>query len=490
MLVLALFSTGANAQRSLILAQKGLPYSEQQTIYEGAGNVFPAGKLKNYWNAGRHITSMTYGDHGWFFIFSAKSGIVNQRSYDSFDFFSEDLFYDMQRQGFCLTDMAKGSTSAGNKWCFIYSSFEKQYKQQFFIDSDWTKVKNWMGDQWQDGYFITYVYYDGLQWYVVSTQDDDYIEQGYFWADSYDSLKSKASSQAWKKGYSLDFINYGPGGYLVMYSKKHSVPDNCEQRYAIEPNDLIGKVKELWSAGLSILRVGSLSAAVTNLPNADMSRSSYFNTMTQNQKRHHNPLQSASPVIDNGPVPEHQSIETVFGQIADIDGRIHQGIYTMTGDAYCGNSTYDMGFAPLMKVQIFFKKMIVNGIEYPFIGWSGKNLRCYGKTGSMFTVSDDLSVDYRTTLNGSPLVFGMVKGNLSSVYNYRNNIPSSVIDVEGDYVQDSEDPEILKHNRELLKAQWTHVVKVSSQKIAAGEDAAFSNAVSAFAKIQIKSLSK
>ena len=246
-------SLGKAQEKTIIITEKGLPYTSQTWFYSGKGKALQEDKIKKNWNQKeRRITSAAYTKNGWFVTMAKDTGIGKQ-TYSYSITWPEEWIKNKWNDGYRITSVSKGN----GKWLVVMSKGH-DYRMQCYRRDELSEIKNWIKYNWDRGYFITNATYDGVLWTVVMSQTRDFVSQGYFIADDYDSMVSEIREDVWGNDLCIHLIESDGDDYLVVYGG-HSNCDNS-QNYSVNNSDISKYINKRWDNSYHILYLGGGSS--------------------------------------------------------------------------------------------------------------------------------------------------------------------------------------------------------------------------------------
>lgn len=244
----------ANAQdKTIIITENGRPYTNQTWFYSGKGKALQEDKIKKNWNQEeRRITSAAYTKNGWFVTMAKNSGIGKQ-TYSYSITWPEEWIKNKWNDGFKITSISRGK----EKWLVVMSK-GYDYRKQCYLRDNWLNIKSWIKHNWDKGYYITNATYDGNLWTVVMSQTNEFVSQGYFMADNYDKMATEIREDVWGKDLCIHMIESDGNNYLVVYGR-HS---NCDhsQNYSVNNSDISKYIKKRWDNSFHISYLGGGSS--------------------------------------------------------------------------------------------------------------------------------------------------------------------------------------------------------------------------------------
>ncbi len=244
----------ANAQdKTIILTEKGMPYTNQTWFYSGKGKALQEEKIKKNWNQEeRRITSAAYTNNGWFVTMAKNTGISKQ-TYSYSITWPKEWIKEKWHEGYRITSITRGK----EKWLVVMSKGHG-YRMQCYLRDELSNIKRWIKHNWDKGYYITNAAYDGNMWTVIMSQTSEFKSQGYFIADNYDEMAAEIREDVWGRDLCIHLIEYDGDDYLVVYGG-HSNCDNS-QNYSVNNSNISKYIKKRWNNSYHILYIGGGSS--------------------------------------------------------------------------------------------------------------------------------------------------------------------------------------------------------------------------------------
>ena len=265
-LLTAAISLAKAQDKTIILTEKGMPYTNQTWFYSGKDKALQEDKIKKHWNQeDRRITSVAYTKNGWFVTMARNTGIDKQ-AYKYSISWPEEWIKEKWHDGYRITTLSRGK----DKWLVVMSKGH-DYKHQCYLRDDLSNIKRWVKHNWERGYYITNAAYDGNMWTIVMSKTEGFVSQGYFVADNYDNMVSEIREDVWGKDLCIHLIESDGDDFLVVYGKHRS----CEntQNYSVNNSDISKYISKRWDNSFHILYLGggSSNKNVKSQPYADSS---------------------------------------------------------------------------------------------------------------------------------------------------------------------------------------------------------------------------
>lgn len=244
----------AKAQdKTIIITEKGMPYTNQTWFYSGKGKALQEEKIKKNWNQEeRRITSAAYTNNGWLVTMAKNTGIGKQ-TYSYSITWPKEWINSKWHEGYRITSISRGK----EKWLVVMSKGH-DYRMQCYNRDNLPNIKNWIKHNWDKEYYITNAAFDGNMWTVVMSQTDEFVSQGYFIADDYDAMAAEIREDVWGRDLCIHLIEYDGDDYLVVYGE-HS---NCgnSQNYTVNNSSISKYMKKRWENSFHITYVGGGSS--------------------------------------------------------------------------------------------------------------------------------------------------------------------------------------------------------------------------------------
>lgn len=248
--VALMWMAAAAAQvKTLLVAESGLPYTNQTWFSYGSGNSIEQSDIVDCWNRGLRIIKAAYTGEGWMVILAANTGYTMQ-TYIVSEEWPEQWLSDKLQLGYAITALSHSP----REWLVVLSQGSGISRQTIWQDT-WQNLEPWIAEQKGYGYSITDLAYDGQGWMVVMSQDSPYTSQGYFVTDSSNDMMLKIPSEVWGKGYNIHQVEYGGGHYIVTFGN-YASGDGRFQNLQVDPDNAKGYIREQWEKGDNIAYVG------------------------------------------------------------------------------------------------------------------------------------------------------------------------------------------------------------------------------------------
>ena len=235
--------------KTIIITESALPYTEQSWFYSGAGNALQGDKIKSSWDEGKRITSVAYSGNGWFVTMAKNTGLTMQ-TYKQSTSWPQEWIKTNWDDGYYISSLTYGA----NQWLVVMSKGTNYTGQSYYRDS-WSKLKPWLEERKMNGFFITDLAFDGEYWAIVVSISPKLRNQWYLFADSDDALLSKVRSQVYDEGYNVHLMEYGDGEYFVAYGS-YSTNNTRSQHYTFRPSDVKTFVQSRWDSSENIAYLG------------------------------------------------------------------------------------------------------------------------------------------------------------------------------------------------------------------------------------------
>lgn len=248
-LLFATVSLAKAQDKTIIITENNRPYTNQTWFYSGKGKALQEEKIKKNWNQEeRRITSAAYTKNGWFVTMAKNTGIGKQ-TYKYSITWPEEWIKEKWNEGFKITSISRGK----DKWLVIMSKGH-DYRMQCYRRDNWSNIKSWIKHNWDRGYYITNAAYDGTLWTVVMSQTDEFVSQGYFMAENYDNMASEIREDVWGEDLCIHLIESDGNDYLVVYGR-HNDCDHS-QNYSVNNSDVSKYIKKRWDNSYHIVYLG------------------------------------------------------------------------------------------------------------------------------------------------------------------------------------------------------------------------------------------
>lgn len=279
-IVTAAFSLALNAQdKTIIIAESDLPLQGQ--VWFSAVN-FPGESIKKNWDEERRIHAASYTSKGWFFVMAKETGYTAQ-TYKTDTEWPTDWIKENWDEDYYISELAYGD----GKWLVVMSKSD-DFSAQSYNRGTWSEISDWLKEKRDAGYAITSMAYNGTEWGIVMSKYAPIESQGYFFASTYDELKSKIQENVWDKNYNIQAIEYGDGSYLVTYGN-YSSNNSRGQNYSIDSSDVKAYIQKRWDDSQDIAYIGGGCDNTTSYSNnlAATTTTTTTTTTTNNSNTRH-----------------------------------------------------------------------------------------------------------------------------------------------------------------------------------------------------------
>lgn len=248
--LLCILCTSSYAQnKTLLISESGLPYTEQTWYSYGLGQPLEETDITSNWNLGKRIVSAAYTSEGWLVIMAKNTGYTLQ-SFSLTDKWPEEWIDSKTKEGFAITSLSRSD----KEWLVVMSQGSGITGQTIWRNS-WATLAPWITEQKEQGYFITDLAYDGSAWTVVMSKTPKYLSQGYMWESSTSELLSRVQNGIWGRGFNIHQVVYGEGSYVVIFGN-YSNGDDRFQNLQVNPDDPKEYIHQQWDRGICIAYVG------------------------------------------------------------------------------------------------------------------------------------------------------------------------------------------------------------------------------------------
>lgn len=236
------------AQDQTILIATSNNYGTQKWFYSGHGNSLETQKVKNYYNEGYYITSLSYTGKGWFVAMNKNCGLTSQ-TYKYTSDWPKEWLKEKQAAGYYITSIA-----SGNKMWMIVVSKGTGYTGQVWKWETWDNLKGFLHKYWDLGYSITNIEYHNQKWLLVMSANAPYKEQSCIFKSSISDVISKVN-EYWDNGKRIQLIEYGDNKYFILASKNKSgaLPS---QSLVLDTKDVKAWISEQWSHDRDVTYIG------------------------------------------------------------------------------------------------------------------------------------------------------------------------------------------------------------------------------------------
>lgn len=249
LLMQTIATTAVAQERTLLVAESGLPYAEQTWFAFGTDNPIEQNDIVRCWDQGKRIITAAYTAEGWFVIM-AKNTPYTMQTYLVSEQWPEQWIADKVKEGYAITALSRSE----KEWLVVLSQGSGISRQVIWQET-WQNLEPWIAEQKNYGYCITDLAFDGKGWMVVMSQNSPYSSQGYFVAKSTNEMMLAIPSEIWNKGFNLHQVEYGGGQYIVTYGN-YARGDERFQNLQVDPDDPKGYIHEQWQKGVYIAYIG------------------------------------------------------------------------------------------------------------------------------------------------------------------------------------------------------------------------------------------
>ena len=192
--------------------------AQARNVSIGSSRSVPAQEIRDGWEEGLRITSVTGTSHGyWVVVMSSRSGYGTQAHSGTRSSFPSDFVSQQWNSGRSVTEVAYSNGG----WLLV-SSGGLNWRQRW---STSTSLSTKLREHRNLGYHITDVAYGGGVWAVVSSKVPSFGDQVYSASSSFPSAFIERS---WDNGCDITEWYYGNGMWVVVMTKLASGPS---QRY-------------------------------------------------------------------------------------------------------------------------------------------------------------------------------------------------------------------------------------------------------------------
>lgn len=172
---------------------------------------FPKDFIRDNWNDGKQITSMTYGNGLWAVVLSYGSPYTSQTWVTRGDF-DKDLIQQKWKEGYSITNTTFGQGA----WAFVFSKMKQANAQTYQLSAEFPQ--EFIDEFWGKGYFISSIAFGSGKWFVCMDQRAK-TEQSY--------IKSRDFPEDWvqqklETNFEITHLTFGDGYWTVVASKADS----------------------------------------------------------------------------------------------------------------------------------------------------------------------------------------------------------------------------------------------------------------------------
>ena len=216
-------------------------------------------KIKEKYNEGYYITSVSYTGKGWFVSLSKNCGFTSQ-SYYYTHAWPKDWLNEKMGQGYYISSIASGD---GN-WMIVVSKGTGYTGQTWDWDT-WENLDGFLHKYWKLGYSITDIEFSNGKWLLVMSANSPYKEQSCAFRQSRSEALAKVD-EYFAAGKRLQLIEYGNGKYFILASKfkNGSLPS---QSCSINSSDVKAWISEQWEKGRDVTYIGGGYKTPNNVQN-------------------------------------------------------------------------------------------------------------------------------------------------------------------------------------------------------------------------------
>lgn len=240
--------TAVAQEKTLLVAESGLPYTEQTWFAYGEEPIRQQ-DIVGCWDQGKRITTASYTSEGWFVIMAKNTGYTMQ-TYQVCKEWPEAWVAEKSREGYAITALSHSD----KEWLVVLSQ-GSGISHQVVWQNTWENLEPWIAEQKTRGYCITSLAYDGYGWMVVMSLGSPYTSQGYFVAKSTNEMMLNIPTEIWNKGFNLHQVEFGGGKYIVTYGN-YARGDERFQNLQVNPDNPKEYIKEQWDKGIYIAYIG------------------------------------------------------------------------------------------------------------------------------------------------------------------------------------------------------------------------------------------
>ena len=187
------------------------------------------------------LTSQTIAQQGedWALIMSTNTGFTDQ-IWRTRNYFPKEEIKEFWDKGYSITSISYGS----EKWALVMSKGHGYGLQYWSTSADFPAQK--IKDYWDKGYNITQVAYGDGQWVLIMTQNSGLGLQ--MWRTR-NYFPEKEIEEAWASGYYITGLDYGNGLWALVMSKNSGYNDQIWRTRTYFP---VKEIEEGWSSGYRI----------------------------------------------------------------------------------------------------------------------------------------------------------------------------------------------------------------------------------------------
>lgn len=345
-----------HAQDQTILIATATNYSTQTWFYCQHGQPMDTQKIKEKYNEGYYITSVSYTGKGWFVSLSKNCGFTSQ-SYYYTHAWPKDWLNEKMGQGYYISSIASGD---GN-WMIVVSKGTGYTGQTWDWDT-WENLDGFLHKYWKLGYSITDIEFSNGKWLLVMSANSPYKEQSCAFRQSRSEALAKVD-EYFAAGKRLQLIEYGNGKYFILASKfkNGSLPS---QSCSINSSDVKAWISEQWEKGRDVTYIGG--GYKTQAKTTQSNTTTYANNNHNNYNRN-----SGKTVVVDGKVPYLNGTSRI---VVYSDGSGYTEDDIPCPSYHCRN-----GYCTMCNGTGMFVHPMVNFTSYCTVCNMGRCKMCQGK---------------------------------------------------------------------------------------------------------------
>lgn len=232
---------------TFVIMRQNTGYTGDTWAYSGAGNPLQTAKIKELWDEGKRLTSISCTNNGWFISAAFNTGYTMQKYYYN-NAWPEQWVAEGKREGYSITSITYGE----GKWCVVMSQGSKFSNQVHFLSSN-ANVGNDIKKYWDQGYRITHACAKDDMWMIVMAKNSPYGMQTYNFCTTYNDV-TEFVKKKWDEKYLITLWTSSSSRQLVVMSQFANGTFPLE-RYMYNGNvgDIIQKN---WNENYAICYVG------------------------------------------------------------------------------------------------------------------------------------------------------------------------------------------------------------------------------------------
>ena len=236
-------------EKTIIITEGSLPYEDQTWFTSGTNGEFPSDKIKKYWDEKKRIHAASHTNNGWFIVMAKNTGYTAQ-TYKRSAEWPTKWIKDNWDEDYYISEVTYGA----GEWLIVMSKSD-EFTGQSLNRGTWSEIKNWVKEKRDDGFHFTSAAHDGNEWAFVMSKYRPISSQGYFFADTYDEMKTKIKEKVWDQDYRIHLIEYGAGEYFVAYGL-YAEDNDRGQSYVVNHENLKNYINEQWDKSRDIAYIG------------------------------------------------------------------------------------------------------------------------------------------------------------------------------------------------------------------------------------------